>query len=63
MAALNILGNADVVISTCVGAANEIMVKAASVTCAPSSRSGTVLRSVPRLQCSSTDLSGSYCLR
>lgn len=32
MAAVSILGNADVVVSTCVGAANEVIINAASVT-------------------------------
>lgn len=36
MAAISILGNADVVVSTCVGAANEVIVNAASITGASS---------------------------
>jgi hypothetical protein len=40
LAAISILGNADVVVSTCVGAANEAIVNAASVTVAASGGGG-----------------------
>jgi hypothetical protein len=33
MAVISILGNADVVVSTCVGAANEMILHASSITC------------------------------
>ena len=38
MAAISILGNADVVVSTCVGAANEAIINAASVTASGTGR-------------------------
>jgi len=40
MAAISILGNADVVVSTCVGAANEAIINAASVTVSASGGPG-----------------------
>lgn len=44
MAAISILSHADVVVSTCVGAANEVIVNAASVT---QGTNGGVFRYLP----------------